>query len=392
MGSTKKGWSYSAGERGRNRVRAFEDAKTGILTLEYYESYLGRPSQRRRVSVGHRDYNRAKRQVDEAAARLGQEKVPSASHLTLQQLFENYVRERTPQKSLQVQDQDRRLAKLFLQCFGPSRKPGELSRREWDLYIRDRRSGQLKPKGCLKDGVGPRTVEKELRWLHAVFNWATRVSVGRGEYLVDRNPLKGLPFPKEKNPARPTITEEQYQSLVTASKDLDWRFQVALVLAHETGHRIGAIRRLHWADVHLGEGIIRWVAENEKTGFEHRTPVTEAASQALERARAQNPGIGEAWVLPAPGCPSEPCSRHLMRDWWQRAERSAGFEHVRGLGWHSLRRKFATDLQEKPLKVLCQLGGWKSFKTVLECYQQPDEASMRKALGERQTTRAAAGG
>ena len=48
-----------------------------------------------------------------------------------------------------------------------------------------------------------------------------------------------------------------------------------------------------------------------------------------------------------------------------------------GMRWHSLRRKLATDHRDGSLKVLCELGGWKSPKTVLECYQQADLESQR---------------
>ena len=35
-----------------------------------------------------------------------------------------------------------------------------------------------------------------------------------------------------------------------------------------------------------------------------------------------------------------------------------------------------------PLKVLCELGGWKIAQTVLQCYQRPDEDRLRNALAE----------
>ena len=72
-----------------------------------------------------------------------------------------------------------------------------------------------------------------------------------------------------------------------------------------------------------------------------------------------------------------------MRDWWYRAEDLAGIEHVKGMGWHSLRRKFATELKNVPLKDLCHLGGWKDPQTILKCYQRPDERTMRAALEQR---------
>ena len=53
-------------------------------------------------------------------------------------------------------------------------------------------------------------------------------------------------------------------------------------------------------------------------------------------------------------------SRSLARDRWKRAEKFGGLEPKRSRGWHSHRRKCASDLMELPLKVLCDLGGWKT--------------------------------
>ena len=50
--------------------------------------------------------------------------------------------------------------------------------------------------------------------------------------------------------------------------------------------------------------------------------------------------------------------------------------------------KFASDLMDQPLKVLCELGGWKEARTVLQCYQQADEGQLRTALENRRRARA----
>ncbi len=64
MARTRKGRrSYGAGEWGRNRVRVFPDPKTGLYQMEWREN--GRRLTR---SLGHRDWAKAKRQADEAAA------------------------------------------------------------------------------------------------------------------------------------------------------------------------------------------------------------------------------------------------------------------------------------------------------------------------------------
>ena len=70
-----------------------------------------------------------------------------------------------------------------------------------------------------------------------------------------------------------------------------------------------------------------------------------------ERDR-ENPGIGDTPLLPAPKDPSKCVSRSLVRDWWEKAQGLGGLEPKRGRGWHSLRRKFASDLMDQPLKVV----------------------------------------
>jgi hypothetical protein len=88
-----------------------------------------------------------------------------------------------------------------------------------------------------------------------------------------------------------------------------------------------------------------------------------------------------------PGDPSQPMSRHLARDWWERTEKAAVVARVPGRGWHSLRRKFATELKGASLKDLCALGGWTDHNTILKCYEQVDPEAMRVALERRGTLR-----
>ncbi|MDE2865222.1 MAG: tyrosine-type recombinase/integrase, partial [Gemmatimonadota bacterium] len=178
------------------------------------------------------------------------------------------------------------------------------------------------------------------------------------------------------------------RALLEVSRRVDWRFRIALVLAHETGHRIGAIRQLRWPDIDFEGRTILWRAEHDKSGYEHITPVTVEALDALTEARGPIPSAGDAPVLPAPRNPSVCMGAALAQGWWDRAEKLAGLEPKPGRGWHSLRRKFASDLMDQPLKVLCELGGWKTAKTVLQCYQRADEGQLRTALEARRKSRA----
>ena len=372
--------SYGAGEWGRNRVRVFPDLKTGLFQIEWREN--GRRLTR---SLKHRDWRRAKRQADEFAAGFAGPKMNGQAEpepLTLGTLLDIYGEEVTPAKAETSQRSDRAATKMFLQFFGRRRKPATLSQRDWDRFIRARRAGKIGPSGR---PVSDRTIQYDLKFLIAVFNWATKSKDEQGRPLLGSNSLRGLKMPTEKNPTRVVLAEEEYRALLRVSWEVGWRFHVALVLAHETGHRIGAIRSLRWSDIDLEGGVVRWRAEHEKTGYEHRTPMTADALAALEEARRRNPGTGDTPVLPASTDASRCAGRSLARYWWNRAQKLAGLEPRRGRGWHSLRRKFASDLMGQPLKVLCELGGWKTAKTVLQCYQRADEDRLRKALASRRS-------
>lgn len=397
MARANKSWSYSAGERGRNRVRAYEDAARGTIFFEFYEAVPGTTTVRRtRVSAGPLDRTAAKGKADEMAAAMSKPDRPLTREATLESLFDIYLREVTPAKGDSKRAHDVRTAALFKRCFGADRKVSTLNRRDWDRFIQERRGGVLrqagrhrrkKKDGCTA-GVRDRQIAYDLKFLLSVLNWATLSGDGRGAPLLERNPLKGLPLPKEENPRRPLVTEAEFQKLLEVAPRVDASLQLALVLAHETGHRIGAIRQLRWSDVDLKLKRIRWRAENDKIGMEHAPPLSEPAVAALETARRQRSAIGDAWVFPDPEEPTEAATRHVVQDWWRRAAKLAALPATARLGWHSLRRKFVNDLKTVPMKDLCYLGGWKSPLTVMTVYQQADDETMRTALATRDKRRA----
>ena len=139
--------SYSAGEWGRNRVRVFADPKTGLLQIEWRED-----GSRLSRSLKHRDWTRAKRQADEFAAGYAGPEIEGGADaapapLTLDTLFDIYGNEVTPTKARQSQRYDGATMEMFLGCFGRDRDPATLSKRDWDRFIRERRSGKVGPSG-----------------------------------------------------------------------------------------------------------------------------------------------------------------------------------------------------------------------------------------------------
>jgi integrase len=175
--------------------------------------------------------------------------------------------------------------------------------------------------------------------------------------------------------------------MLQVAEGMDWRFKLALILAHETGHRISALCKLKWNDIDFQAGEITWTREKDKVRNEHQVQASEVALAALGEALVNASSVGECWVFPSPRDATKCCSRHLMRDWWYRAERRAGLEHIDRLCWHGLRRKFATDFKHHPPADVSQLGGWKRAETVLRLYQKPDPTTQREMLDDRRSVR-----
>lgn len=388
MDTVPSDWSYKTGERGRNRVRAFVRPERGLF-LEYYvrdPETGGRKRKRRSLDVT--DTDAAKAKADQKAGELAERSgLEPTDGIALRALFDKYIESRKAQLTETRRSYYDQVRELFCRYFGPAKPASELNRADWDSFTEDRIAGAIDGRGRAvadpdeRTERSPNTAKKNLKALRAVLNWAV------GADLLEANPTEGYPLPSDSDPPQPRVTQERYEAMLEVADDVDWRFRLALVLANETGHRIGAIRTLRWADVDLSRQLIEWRGDSDKRGKGHTTPMTEAARDALERARSERPAVGEAWIFPAPENPDKPCSRPLMREYWLRAERAAELEHVDGLGWHGLRRKFADEHRDVAPRDLADLGGWDTPRTVLEIYQDADLEAMRDAQRRRRTLR-----
>lgn len=381
MTPKRKTWSYLTGERGVNRVRVFPHPVTGRLFLEFKDS-----GRKVRLALGHDDRAAAKAKADELAAELRRFASTRTVRLTLGTLFDKYLREVTPTKSVTTQAHDRRSVRLFLAVFGANQAAAALTRRDLERFIQWRRTTGDTRSGARKgQSIGPRVIGYDLALLRAILTWAV------GAKWLDRHPLDGVKVPLgQHTPNSPVLSLEHYEAMLAVAPSIDPGFALALILARETGHRINAIRQLRWSDIDWTARAVHWVGGHDKLRFAHTTPLTPAALAALEAHQQATAAIGNAWVLPAPGDATAPVSRDQVRGWWQRGELLARIPPHPGRGWHSLRRAFATDLKHIPLVDLAALGGWKSAQTILKCYQKPDADTMEAALASR-SSRAALG-
>lgn len=416
----KKHWSYNAGERGRNWVRAYEDSRDGKLYLEWRSPAIdpdtGAPllvmnrrgeqiPKRVRKAVVLTDCTReeAKARADAAAARLAEIEEHSSA-LTVRSLLNRYVKEETPTKGESKRAHDKRARRVFLKFFDSqpeperrsNRHPSSLDRIDWNRFIQQRSEGLIPG---WERPVGARMVAYDLKFMIAALTWASGVQEGDG-FLLDRNPwgaeqrrAQRLVLPKTMNPRRPAMTDAIREQLIQHSPH--WQFPLALVLARYTISRNSSVRHLRWSDVSLvpGQEQVVWREEFDKSGHELVVPLLPEAVEALKAAPR---GIGEAWVFPSPTDPAEPTGRHTFQIWLRRAkdrllksiedehERAWMKEQLRGLGYHAEKRAGVRDpwfrsLDPKMKEALARTN----HQTLVAVYDDVALDEMRNALLSR---------
>ena len=159
-----------------------------------------------------------------------------------------------------------------------------------------------------------------------------------------------------------------------------------LDVIHGTGHRLSAVLQLQYQDLVLQDaphGAIRWPAATDKTGKERLVPIGPEVRAAIDRVLRERPGIGAAYLFPAPRDANKPVDRHLAAKWLRTAEKLAGLEKLDGSLWHAYRRKWATERKHMPDADVAAAGGWANANTLRLVYQQTDADTMLRVVLER---------
>lgn len=391
---------YTVGEKPCT-VRIYRRSGRRNIYIRTWDSEAGRWRKR---SLGHADVEKAKAEAAQLHADLVEgKKVHEDDSTTLARVFTLYKRHRTPQKSESEQKGDARRIKMWTRWLGAGKDPETISRAEWEGFIEARSEGTIDARGR-REGhpdyngreVGPRTIERDCRFLLAVLNWARDWRTETG-YLLSENVCRGYPIPQEKNPSQPVATDERVQAIREAAAeftmDVTWGETRQTVPAHlstifelavETGRRLSAILALRYSDVLPDKGpcgSIRWRADTDKEGRETVVPVTARARKALDRHTARMRdlglrGIGDAPLFPRPTDPSEPVTRQLADRWLRKAEKRAEVEPHDGSLWHAYRRRWATVRKDLPATDVAEAGGWSGPQTLQSVYQQADPETM----------------
>lgn len=402
-----KCWSYNAGQRGKNWCRAFERKKGGTLFLEWREPVVDEEGivvqdergktryRRRRESLEHNDRKRAEQQARDFSEYL-LANAPGSPASTLRRLVNLYVQEVTPTKKESKRKHDQRAARVFLAYFtdraaagdrdrGPDRHPGTLDKQDWAGFIAARRDGRITgwERPCRNNQI-----RLDLKFLLAVLHWASGADEGEPHFLA-RNPWRWerrraqkMVMPKEKDPRRPGISDEQHQRVLAHSPN--WRFALTAELCRATMHRMNSVRQLRKEDVDLNTGRVRWRGEHDKTGRELVTPLT---PEAIETIRNAPVGMLSPWLIPSETDPSKPVSRSVLNEWMQRVKERAGVD-VERLGFHAYKRAGVRTkaFRALPPKVQEQLTGT-THAMLKEVYDEVAYEELEEAMETLRTAR-----
>ena len=399
-----KAWKYSVGPYGA-RVRVQERQPGGPIYVFVWDADTGRCVKRSlRFRVRAPDGAFIPEAVEAAkkkAARLSNRLISSRSYEIsaprLGEVARLFISERSQHLKGQYKVETERDVELWLRYLGSSFDLSQFGEREWQAFIRQRRAGEIDAHGrSVSDHgkrreVGNRTIQKSLKVLRLMCRFASGYRRRNGSFLLDFDPTRGLRLPTESDPRRPGCDDYMYQALLTAAEEVRMRVKGSrvrshlpdlIVLAGYTGRRIGSILDLRYSDWLPAKGrcgSIKWRADSDKVNRSWETPVSEEVRDTLNRIQARRPGIGDAFLFPAPNSVGA-VRVDVARRWLRRAEEIAGIDHNLGFGWHSFRRMWASKRKHYPVQDVAAAGGWIDTQTLQRVYQQPDPATIERVV------------
>jgi integrase len=297
-------WTRSLGQRGQ-RVMLFQKRSGGVFYRRLWIPGEGYD----RKSIGTTDKGEAEKQGKALlASLLRDEQVASSCALPLSLLWDRYRVDCVAYQGYTARMKKETAARvqILIAYFGEDFSVRGLTEQDQLAFTAKRRvGGNVSRKNKIgKDkltmAVRPRSVQADLEVLRSMLHWATTFRVRSSARLLDRNPLDGVALPgRGTNPRRPAATHQRYTTTRTAilqlqneteseSERVKWlKLELALVLAHATGRRLGSIRQLAWADIDFAANMIHWRAGSDKVRKDWRVPMPDALREELQAFRVR---------------------------------------------------------------------------------------------------------
>jgi len=172
--------------------------------------------------------------------------------------------------------------------------------------------------------VAPATVNRELACLKHFFNLAIKAKKSA------ENPAKEVKLMKEDNQRTRTLLPEEEVKLMEAAGAVSPYLRSLILLALNTGARLGEILNLRWKDVDPVKNLLTFV--KTKNGHSRSVPLNRKAQEVIEELRRRS--TGKEYLFPGATVPSV--------EWhFRKVRETAGIPDFR---FHDLRHSFATRL------------------------------------------------
>lgn len=368
----------TVGERGKSRVRVYYARPGSAIYLGVYDE-RGQIGERR--SLGHRDEDRAISDALLLAAALQSKKdraeraeIARAGTVRLGWLLDQYLR--SPYHAT-LGDRQRRekesKLRMMVGFLGAGREVVSLDEDDILGYLNARRKGL----SGLPKARGKQTLYNDFSALRSMILWATRTKGAQGKRILGENPLAGITVEQEKNPEQPWIEHDEFLALRRAARALGKEYiRLFLILAEAFGRREMSIAGLLWSDIDFEAGTILWRAEEDKMETETTVAMPARVHALLACHRQRNPD--DLYVFQSPRG-VHPYTKSSVDKWLGELYLAAGREKLPKVGWHSLRRKWATERKHLPVPDVMRAGGWKSYDA-FKRYQQADPETTRSVI------------
>lgn len=265
--------------------------------------------------------------------------------LTVSQAWENYVaiseRDNDSWKS------DRSRAAHLAQHLG-KKVCAALNQGDVDAY-RTLRLAELTKRGT---PPAPASLDLEVELLKRVIGYAVRCGKLRA------NPLAGVALLRVPNVRDVTVTDEQFESIIgSLTKRSAWMRPILLV-AFDTGMRVGEVCGLLAARVDWKAGCVRLTPQETKA---ERGRVVALQARTLAALKEMPRRLGCPYLFPTRRSydPLKPKHAAIPRGGFAVALKAAGLPEVH---LHDLRRSYATVARRRgvPESVVMAQGGWQT--------------------------------
>ncbi|MBO1306449.1 site-specific integrase [Enterococcus sp. 669A] len=227
----------------------------------------------------------------------------------------------------------------------------------------------------LGDPLSPSTIEVVFRILSNCLSQAVR------KELLKSNPCEQLKLPRKPQTKIRALTKKEQKNLEDKAKEVPLNKGLPILLALQTGMRIGEIAALQWKDIDFDSNLIHVshtyqrvtapVSMEEKTLLiygEVKTrssnrviPITNELKKVLLKKQKQS---NQPFVFSVNGHPCEP---RLLTSYFHKLRKAANIEDVH---FHQLRHTFATRCIETRADIasVSALLGHASAKMTLDIY------------------------